>query len=79
LIPYYGLRPYGESPKNHQFLELALDALPDAIIDDGADMVTILHKDRREQAKPLLAGVKKPQQVSFGCAPWMKTRLCYSR
>ncbi|HPF44450.1 MAG TPA: adenosylhomocysteinase [Syntrophomonadaceae bacterium] len=57
-ITVYAL--YGESPEEyHQFLELALDALPDAIIDDGADMVTILHKDRREQAKTIIGGCEE--------------------
>ena len=51
---------YGETPEEyHQFLELTLDAQPDAIIDDGADMVTILHKDRREQAKSIIGGCEE--------------------
>lgn len=51
---------YGESPQEYrQFLEMALDSRPDAIIDDGADMVTILHKDRPEQAKTIIGGCEE--------------------
>ncbi|HNX28969.1 MAG TPA: adenosylhomocysteinase [Syntrophomonadaceae bacterium] len=57
-ITIYAL--YGETPEEyHKFLELALDSWPDAIIDDGADMVTILHKTRREQAKVIIGGCEE--------------------
>ncbi len=51
---------HGESTEDyHQFLEYTLDNLPDAIIDDGADMVSILHKTRREQAKNIIGGCEE--------------------
>ena len=51
---------YGESAEEyHRFLEMALDAMPDAIIDDGADLVTLLHKDRVEQAKKIIGGCEE--------------------
>lgn len=57
-ITVYAL--YGETPEEyHKFLELALDAMPDAIIDDGADMVTILHKERRQQAQSIIGGCEE--------------------
>lgn len=43
----------------HAFLEMALDCLPDAIIDDGADLVSLLHKDRREQSRNILGGCEE--------------------
>ncbi|HZK42739.1 MAG TPA: adenosylhomocysteinase [Syntrophomonadaceae bacterium] len=51
---------HGETPEEyHQFLEYTLDNMPDAIIDDGADMVSILHKTRREQAKHIIGGCEE--------------------
>lgn len=51
---------HGESVEEyHQFLEYTLDNMPDALIDDGADMVTILHKTRREQAKNIIGGCEE--------------------
>jgi len=51
---------HGESAEEyHSFLEKALDFLPDAIIDDGADVVSMLHKDRREQAKNIIGGCEE--------------------
>ncbi|QGT99244.1 Adenosylhomocysteinase [Candidatus Syntrophocurvum alkaliphilum] len=51
---------YGESTEDyHRFLEYALDCMPDAIIDDGADVVSILHKTRKEQAKNIIGGCEE--------------------
>lgn len=51
---------HGESTEEyHRFLELTLDARPDALIDDGADMVTMLHKDRAEQARNIIGGCEE--------------------
>ncbi len=51
---------HGESiDEYHQFLEYTLDNQPDALIDDGADMVSILHKTRREQAKNIIGGCEE--------------------
>lgn len=51
---------HGESMAEYQhFLNLALDANPDAIIDDGADLVTLLHKERREQAQTLIGACEE--------------------
>jgi adenosylhomocysteinase len=51
---------HGESPEEyHVFLEKALDCLPDAIIDDGADMVTSLLKNRKEQAEKIIGGCEE--------------------
>lgn len=51
---------HGESTEEyHQFLEMTLDSCPDAIIDDGADMVTSLHKDRPDQAKNIIGGCEE--------------------
>lgn len=51
---------HGESAEEyHRFLEMTLDTMPAAIIDDGADMVTMLHKDRLEQAKTIIGGCEE--------------------
>ena len=51
---------HGESPEEYQrYLELTLDTCPDALIDDGADMVTTLIKQRPEQAQNLIGGCEE--------------------
>ena len=51
---------HGESAAQyHDFLQKGLDCLPDAIIDDGADLVSMLHKDRRDQAASIIGGCEE--------------------
>lgn len=51
---------HGETAEEyHQYLEMTLDCLPDAIIDDGADMVTALTKNRPEQAGKIIGGCEE--------------------
>lgn len=51
---------HGESPEEyHKFLEMTLDTMPDAIIDDGADVVTMLHKSRVDQARKIIGGCEE--------------------
>ncbi|MDD2509752.1 MAG: adenosylhomocysteinase [Syntrophomonas sp.] len=51
---------HGENPEEYQrYLEMTLDTRPDAIIDDGADMVTTLIKQRPEQARNLIGGCEE--------------------
>lgn len=51
---------HGESAEEYQrFLELTLDCEPDAIIDDGADMVSLLVKERPGQASKIMGGCEE--------------------
>ncbi len=51
---------HGESTEEYEkFMQLMLDCEPDAIIDDGADVVSTLHKDRPEQAKKIIGGCEE--------------------
>lgn len=51
---------HGEDAEQYQkFLEMALDLNPDAIIDDGADLVTELHKNRIDQCKQIIGGCEE--------------------
>lgn len=51
---------HGETMEEYQkFLEKTLDHMPDAIIDDGADLITCLHKSRREQAEQIVGGCEE--------------------
>lgn len=51
---------HGESAEDyHNYLEKTLDCHPDAIIDDGADLVTLLHSERQEQARTILGGCEE--------------------
>lgn len=51
---------HGESMEEYQnFLYKALDCKPDAIIDDGADVISTLHKERPEQAQAIVGGCEE--------------------
>lgn len=51
---------HGESPEEYQaYLNLALDCQPQVIIDDGADLVSLLHKERVQQAKKIIGGCEE--------------------
>lgn len=51
---------HGESAEEYQrFLEMTLDCEPDAIIDDGADMVSLLVKERPGQASKIIGGCEE--------------------
>lgn len=51
---------HGETPEEyHDFLNKALDWMPDAIIDDGADVISELHKNRPEQAQKIIGGCEE--------------------
>lgn len=51
---------HGEDAEQYQkFLEMTLDLNPDAIIDDGADLVTELHKNRISQARQIIGGCEE--------------------
>ncbi len=43
----------------HRFLHLTLDNDPDAIIDDGADLISTLIKERPEQARQIIGGCEE--------------------
>ncbi len=43
----------------HRFLHLTLDNNPDAIIDDGADLISILIKERPDQARQIIGGCEE--------------------
>ncbi len=51
---------HGQPMHEYQrFLGLALDEQPDAIIDDGADLITLLHKERQEQATKIIGACEE--------------------
>ena len=57
-IAVYAL--HGEDREDyHRFLHLSLDNHPDAIIDDGADLISILVKERPGQARQLIGGCEE--------------------
>lgn len=43
----------------HSHIEKALDFEPDAIIDDGGDLVGLLHNERQDQAKKIIGGCEE--------------------
>ncbi|NLO20804.1 MAG: adenosylhomocysteinase [Syntrophomonadaceae bacterium] len=51
---------HGENSEDyHRFLNLTLDNHPDAIIDDGADLISILVKERPQQARQIIGGCEE--------------------
>lgn len=51
---------HGQSEEEYyNFLNYTLDNMPDALIDDGGDVVSILHKERPEQAKNIIGGCEE--------------------
>jgi len=51
---------HGESIEDfHRYLHMALDFEPDAIIDDGADLITLLVKERSQQAQHIIGGCEE--------------------
>lgn len=51
---------YGCSTEEyHRFLELVLDCEPDALIDDGGDLVGLLHRERQDIARNIIGGCEE--------------------
>ncbi|BCJ87202.1 adenosylhomocysteinase [Effusibacillus dendaii] len=56
----YGYAWYGASSDEYKkHINLALDFTPDALIDDGGDLVSTLHAERLEQTKTILGGCEE--------------------
>lgn len=51
---------HGETNEQYkEFLNKALDSMPDAVIDDGADVITTLLKERPEQTGKIIGGCEE--------------------
>ncbi len=51
---------HGESPEMYDdFLNKALDCHPDAIIDDGADVISTIHRSRKELIPTIIGGCEE--------------------
>lgn len=63
LVKYYQVSVFarhGESrPVYYRHLKAALDAHPHITLDDGADLVSLLHKDYRKQAGEIIASLEE--------------------
>lgn len=56
----YGYAWYGASMEEYKrHINSALDFRPDAIIDDGGDLVSTLHSERLEQTKSIIGGCEE--------------------
>ena len=44
----------------YQTINMVLDHKPDIIIDDGADMIFLIHRERRDVLEKLKEHVRKP-------------------
>jgi len=68
---------HGESAEEYQrFLEMTLDCEPDAIIDDGADMVSLLVKERPGQASKIIGGCEETTTGIIRLRSWTGSRCC---
>jgi len=48
-----------ETAEYHRFLQMTLQSQPDAVIDDGADLITTLIKEHPEQAAQIVGGCEE--------------------
>lgn len=71
-----GIKVYawrGEDTKAYyENMHKALDIKPNILIDDGADMISVVHRERQELIRIFGEQVKKPQQVLLGLGLWKK-------
>lgn len=63
LVKYYKVSVFarhGENrPAYYRHLKVALDAHPQITLDDGADLVSLLHKDYKKQAGEIIASLEE--------------------
>ena len=63
LVKYYGIPTYaiaGESVEQYKsHIKIALDHNPDIIIDDGCDMVSMIHAERPELASKIIGSTEE--------------------
>ncbi len=63
LVKYHQIKVFaikGESDKvYYDHINSVIDAKPDITMDDGADLVSVLHKDRKKELKKVLGGTEE--------------------
>ena len=71
---------HGESLQEYdEFLNLGLDCQPVAIIDDGADAITTVIKQRPGQAANIIGGCEETTTGIIRLRAMEKDELCHSR
>jgi adenosylhomocysteinase len=72
-IPVFAIK--GEDNKTYyKHLNNALDAGPNITMDDGADLVSTLHKERADLIPNIVGGTEETRPASSACAQWQRTR-----
>ena len=63
LAAHHGLKTYAirgeDNDTYYEHIQAALDHRPQITMDDGADLVSVLHKSRREQLPEVIAGTEE--------------------
>ena len=69
-IPVYAIK--GEDNQTYyKHISAALDFKPQISMDDGADLVSMLHTTRRECLTSVIGGTEETTTASSACAPWL--------
>ena len=58
----------------YKHINAALDHKPHFTMDDGADLVNVLHQHRRNCCRASSPVLKRPPPASFACTPWPRIR-----
>src|SRR5437773_12562938 len=63
LASHHGIKTYAirgeDNDTYYQHIEAALDHRPQMTMDDGADLVSVLHKSRRDQLPEIIGGTEE--------------------
>ena len=74
LKEQYGIEIYAKkwetNEEYYENLNAVLDMGPDFVIDDGADLITMLHTDARTSLNRSRAPTRRPPPGSSACGPW---------
>lgn len=72
----YGIETYAKkwesTEEYYHNLNAVLDLDPEFVIDDGADLITMLHTERQNQLPHVKGGTRRPPPASSGFGPWQK-------
>ena len=73
-IPTYAKR--GEDTTTYyQHILNVLDTAPQITMDDGADLVSTIHTQKKNSSREFLLELKRQQRELSGCVPWKKAAL----
>jgi len=83
LVRDYGIPVYAIKGENndvyYSHISATADHKPQITMDDGADLVHMLHTKRQDLLAGVLGGPRRPPPGSSGFAPWPRKACCATR